>query len=280
MVVKKQPDNNRYRNGISYEYMRDSKQAFNCWEAVNNKFWPHFHSSIELIYVTEGELKVTLNGQLYSVYKDNVLIVPSYYIHSYDTDEYSKAYIAIIPQDSIPSYKTLLSRKTFINPLISNSTGKTELLHLFECLCQYNTDNGDPITASIRKGYSYALMGLLIQESGLTEVTNNRTISLAQEILIYLQENYLKPVNLKDTALHFGYSKSRFSHIFNEYFDCTLVDYINGLRSRHALKLLQESDTTVTEIGLSCGFDSTRTFYRAFSKTFGCTPGEYRKSGM
>lgn len=280
MAVNNHPANNRYRNGISYEYMRDSKQAFNCWEAVNNKFWPHFHSSIELIYVTEGELKVTLNGQLYSVYKDNVLIVPSYYIHSYDTDEYSKAYIAIIPLDSIPSYKTLLSRKTFINPLISNSTGKTELLHLFECLCQYNTDNGDPVTSSIRKGYSYALMGLLIQESGLTEVTNNRTISLAQEILIYLQENYLKPVNLKDTALYFGYSKSRFSHIFNEYFDCTLVDYINGLRSRHALKLLQESDTTVTEIGLSCGFDSTRTFYRAFSKTFGCTPGEYRKAGM
>jgi AraC-like DNA-binding protein len=123
-------------------------------------------------------------------------------------------------------------------------------------------------------------MGLLIQESGLTELSNNRTISLAQEILIYLQDNYLKPVTLKDTALHFGYSKSRFSHIFNEYFDCTLVDYINGLRSRHALKLLQESDITVTEIGLSCGFDSTRTFYRAFSKTFSCTPGEYRKSGM
>lgn len=271
-------ENDGYRKGISYEYMRDSKQVFNCWEVVNNKFWPHFHSSLELIYVTDGELKVTLNGQLYSVLKGNVLIIPSYFIHSYDTEEYSKAYIAIIPLDSIPSYKSLLSRNTFVKPLISNSADKKELLHLFKSLSLYNIDNGDAVTASIRKGYSYALMGLLIKESGLTEVPNNKTISLAQEILMHLQNNYLSSINLKDIALHFGYSKSRFSHIFNEYYDCTLVDYINGLRSRHALKLLWESELNVTEIGLSCGFESTRTFYRAFSRTFGCTPGEYRKS--
>lgn len=276
MSVKNKKDANRYYGGISYEYMRDSRQTFNCWEVVNNKFWPHFHSSIELIYVTGGELKVTLNGQLYNLHENQVFIIPSYCIHSYDTEDYSKAYIAIIPLDSIPTYKTLLARKTFIKPLIDNSPNAEELLHLFKVLCLYDSDNNEQILAGIRKGYSYALLGLLIKESGLTDSENNRTISLAQEILLFLQDNYLKPVNLEETAAHFGYSKSRFSHIFNDYFDCSLVDYINGLRSRHALKLLQETTDTVTDIALSCGFDSTRTFYRAFYKAFGCTPSEYR----
>lgn len=269
----------QYRAGISYEYIRDNKQGFNCWEAVNNKFLPHFHSSIELIYVTEGELKVTLNGQVFSVLKDQVLIIPSLNIHSYDTEKFSKAYIAVIPLDSIPSYKTLLTRQTFLRPHIETSAVNEELLHLFKILCQYDKDNSGQMLADIRKGYSYALVGLLIRESGLTEVTNTRTITLAQEILIHLQDNYLKSITLKSTAAHFGYSQSRFSHIFNEYFDCSYVDYINGLRSRDAIKLLEETENTVTEIALSCGFDSTRTFYRAFSKAFGCTPGEYRRTG-
>ncbi len=269
---------NRYRGDSSYEYMRDSKQTFNCWEVVNNKFWPHFHSSIELIYVTEGELKVTLNSQLYCLQENQIFIIPSYYIHSYDTDYYSKAYIAIIPLDSVPSYKTQLAKKTFVKPLIDNSPNTEELLHLFKTLSLYDANSNETITAGIRKGYSYALLGLLIKESGLTETESSRTISLAQEILIYLQDNYLKPLKLEEIAAHFGYSKSRFSHIFNEYFDCSLVDYINGLRSRHALKLLQDTNDTVTDIALSCGFDSTRTFYRAFYKAFGCTPGDYRNS--
>lgn len=277
MSVKHKNETNRFRGDTSYEYMRDSLQTFNCWEAVNNKFWPHFHSSIELIYVTEGELKITLNSQLYYLNKDHIFIVPSYGIHSYDTEDFSKAYIAIIPLDSIPTYKTLLSRKTFAKPLIEDSPNTEELLHLFKILCNYNSDNRDPVFSGIRKGYSYALLGLLIKESGLIETEHNKTISLAQEILLFLQDNYLKPINLEEAAAHFGYSKSRFSHIFNGYFDCSLIDYINGLRSRHALKLLQETDNTVTDIALSCGFDSTRTFYRAFYRAFGCTPGEYRE---
>jgi AraC-like DNA-binding protein len=52
------------------------------------------------------------------------------------------------------------------------------------------------------------------------------------------------------------------------------VEYINGLRCRHALELLREKNTTITDIALASGFDSTRTFYRAFQRCFGCTPNE------
>lgn len=263
------------RNNFSYEYLRDTDNQLVCWKVDNNNFWPHFHSSIEIIYVIEGELKVTLNGVVYQVKQNNFLIIPSYYIHSYVTEEYSSAYIIIIPLDSVPSYKSTLKKKTFANLLFEDPAHNDEILYCLEAICNTSLDMSTPTHTNIMKGYTYVFLGLLINHVGLIDIPNTKMISLGQDILIYLQENYLKPVNLEEIAQYFGYSKSRFSHIFNEYFDCKLIEYVNGLRCHHAMELLQVKSTTITDIALASGFDSTRTFYRAFQKCFGCTPNEY-----
>ncbi|QHQ61689.1 helix-turn-helix domain-containing protein [Anaerocolumna sedimenticola] len=262
------------KNNFSYEYIRDNFNQIACWSVDNNHYWPHFHSSIEIIYVTAGELKVTLNGQVYLVRQSNFLIIPSYYIHSYATDIFSSAYICIIPLDSIPSYKSTFSKKTFASLLVEKPPFEEELKHCLDSLCNIPKNIIHSALENILKGYIYVFLGLLINHVGLVDITDTKMISLAQEILIYLQDNYLKPLKLEEISEHFGYSRSRFSHIFNEFFDCKLVEYINGLRCRHALELLREKNTTITDIALASGFDSTRTFYRAFQKCFGCTPNE------
>ncbi len=262
------------KNNFSYEYVRDNINQIVCWKVDNNHYWPHFHSSIEIIYVTAGELKVTLNGQVYLVRQNHFLIIPSYFIHSYATDTYSSAYILIIPLESIPSYKTTFSKKTFAALLVEQPPQEEELKHCLDALCSVQKNVNPSALENVLKGYTYVFLGLLISHVGLVDITDTKMISLAQEILIYLQEHYLLPLKLEEIAEHFGYSRSRFSHIFNEFFDCKLVEYLNGLRCRHALELLREKNTTITDIALASGFDSTRTFYRAFQKCFGCTPNE------
>lgn len=266
------------RNNFSYEYLRDNKNKIVCFKVDNNQFWPHFHSSLEIIYVTAGELKVTLNGQVYVVKAHNFLIIPSYYIHSYNTEVYSSAYIVIIPLDSIPSYKNILLKKTFHKLLIQDIKTETELKHCLDALFNMSDSKMTNTIENVVKGHTYVFLGLLMEETGLRDINDTKMISLAQEILIYLQDNYLLPITLEDIAKHFGYSKSRFSHIFNGYFDCKLIEYINGLRCRHALKLLEGNQSTITDIALSSGFDSSRTFYRAFKKCFGTTPNGYEQN--
>ncbi|MFV0343196.1 MAG: AraC family transcriptional regulator [Anaerocolumna sp.] len=267
------------RNNFSYEYLRDHKNQIECFTVVNNQFWPHFHSSLEIIYVTEGELKITLNGQVHVVKKHGFLIVPSYYIHSYATEVYSNAYIIIIPLDSIPSFKNILHKKTFLQLHIESTPWEAELKYCLDAILKITEHTMNSTIEPIIKGQTYVFLGLLIEDSGLKDITDSKMISLAQEILIYIQDHYLLPVTLDDISNHFGYSKSRFSHIFSEYFDCKLIEYINGLRCRHALKLLEDKTSTITDIALSSGFDSSRTFYRAFKKCFGTSPNAYEFKG-
>ena len=53
-------------------------------------------------------------------------------------------------------------------------------------------------------------------------------------------------------------------------------DYINSIRVSNACKYLTKSDRSVTEISDLVGFNTMRTFNRAFQKQMGMTPSEYR----
>lgn len=60
-----------------YEHERDSDKLPSCWRVSNDVCLSHFHSSIEFVYVIEGELKVTLNGIPYIIKKTSCLLYPA-----------------------------------------------------------------------------------------------------------------------------------------------------------------------------------------------------------
>ena len=73
----------------------------------------------------------------------------------------------------------------------------------------------------------------------------------------------------------FGYSKSRFSHLFHEYFGSGISEYVNTLRCKAAAEALARHEVSMVEIAMGVGFESARTFYRAFKRCYGMTPSQY-----
>lgn len=45
-------------------------------------FWPHWHEEIEILYVTEGSAKITLEQQEYLLEKGSMMIINSNELHS------------------------------------------------------------------------------------------------------------------------------------------------------------------------------------------------------
>jgi AraC-like DNA-binding protein len=259
-----------------YEHERDSYKFPSCWHVVNDVCLPHFHSSIEFVYVTDGELKVTLNGVSSFIKKGQMLIVSSYTVHFYETVTASEAIILIVPLDFIPTYNKMLAQNDFIRNVYQDSSGEgSEILHCMKILSQ-NRLNDRKLSANIIKGYIYVIIGILIENVGLIHNRNDPNRDIAKDILIYLQDHYLSPVSLQLLARDFGYSASRFSHIFNSCFGCTIADYVNTLRCRHAAGLLIDDSVPIINAAMGSGFNSMRTFYRSFRHCFGITPSQYR----
>ena len=259
-----------------YEHERDSYKFPSCWHVVNDVCLPHFHSSIEFVYVTDGELKVTLNGVSSFIKKGQMLIVSSYTVHFYETVTASEAIILIVPLDFIPTYNKMLTQNDFIRNVYQDRLSEgSEILHCMRILSE-NSLNDKKLSANIIKGYIYVIIGILIENVGLTQNKNDSNRSTAKNILIYLQDHYLSPVSLQLLAKNFGYSASRFSHIFNSCFGCTIADYVNTLRCRHASGLLIDDSVPIINAAMGSGFNSMRTFYRSFQHCYGVTPSQYR----
>lgn len=253
-----------------YEYSRDDMHATACWLAQNNQCLPHFHSSIELVYVRSGTLYAILDGQGVTVPAGHVLIVSGYMVHTYQSRCENDDLIVIIPLSFVPSLQKTLRGCIFAKPLC-NVQADEKICALLKLFCSgwssYSTET--------QKGLSYALLGMLITRVGLIPVSKDARKDLMKDVLIYLQNNYQHPLRMETLAQQFGYSKSRFSHLFNETLGCPPGTFINALRCQHASRAMLESDQTLLEIALNAGFECPRTFYRAFKQYYGLTPTQY-----
>lgn len=256
-----------------YEHVRDNDKYPACWRTENDCCMPHFHSSIEVVYVIEGELKAVLGGKSYTVCKNQILISSSYTVHYYHTESHSKSIILIVPLDFIPYYDKIFAKKALAQCVVENDAASSEILHCMEMLSR-NDRQDLSLNANITKGYIYVVLGMLINHVGLMDIANDQGRHLTKDILIYLQNNYLESLSLESLALKFGYSKSRFSHVFNACFGCTITGYINTLRCRNAANLLM-GETPMIDAAMNSSFESMCTFYRCFKHCFGVTPTQY-----
>ncbi len=100
------------------------------------------------------------------------------------------------------------------------------------------------------------------------------------EIKKYVNEHYSDPMlNVNYIAEEFSMKASFLSSLFKKQEKTGLLEYITSMRIDEAKRLLKNSDYTMSVIAEKTGFTSERTFFRAFEKYVGISPGKFRKEG-
>lgn len=92
------------------------------------------------------------------------------------------------------------------------------------------------------------------------------------------EQRYLDPdLSLADLAAELNTNRTYISRYINSDMHCSFYEYINNLRIRYAVKLLEDTDDKIDVVAMRSGFNSITTFRRIFSKTYGMTASEYRR---
>lgn len=259
-----------------YEHDRDSRNLPICWHITNDEYFPHFHTNIEIAYIISGEMMVTLGNKQQILHANQVAIAPSYVIHAYQTLGYCESFVLIIPPDWVPFCRNIFEEYTFEKLIYDDNDSDKTLANSLLALTKLLHDNEFPQNPTMVRGYLYLILGKLIEEVGIKRKDTPQNTHFIQELLSFLQEHYTENLSQKTLAQYFSYSPSRFSHIFNESFGCTLPEYIYSLRCRRAGELISDG-FSILDAAFSSGFSSPRTFYRCFKHYFGMTPTEYLK---
>ena len=104
---------------------------------------------------------------------------------------------------------------------------------------------------------------------------NNDLITKA---ILYARTHMASPeLSVQDVADAAGFSLDYFNRMFLTHTGFTVMAYVNYIRLKKALLLLQNTDKTLLEIALDIGYNSQEGFSKAFQKKYNITPSEYRK---
>lgn len=253
-----------------YESHSDAARQPRSWYNNYLDCLPHFHAGIELVYMLEGEFQATINGQTMIVKAGEMLANDCYSVHSYSTDQPHRSIITVIPLSVVPSIQTLLTSNRFRTHVIADDQQNT-----LQFLMRASADNSD--NAIIQKGVSYALLGYLTSKIPMEPVGSSDQADIVCRILNYLNDHFTQRLSVEQVAFQFGYSRSRFSHLFKSTIGYSLPQYLNLLRCRSVCEQLLTTDTPVIDLAIDAGFNNAHTFYSAFKSYYHMTPREYVK---
>jgi AraC-like DNA-binding protein len=118
---------------------------------------------------------------------------------------------------------------------------------------------------------------LALMSSQVSLQPRNIDPPVIQRAKAYIEENYTTDLSLASMAKFLGVSRFYFCKLFKKATGRTLSAYVAQRRIDRAKRLLLNPTARISEIAFEVGFQSLTHFNRAFRRSSGHSPTEYRK---
>jgi two-component system response regulator YesN len=103
-----------------------------------------------------------------------------------------------------------------------------------------------------------------------------RIKKMIEKAKLFIDNNYSRPISLRDVSESVMLNASYFSKIFNAETGEPFTRYLSRLRITKALELMKDPTLKVYEIAGRVGYDNTQYFIKTFRRFTGLTPNQYR----
>lgn len=243
---------------------------------------PHYHDEIEILYVYEGALAVSVNGNEITVEKGSVMLLSPRIPHATRFPDGGGKYNML--QFRLENYLgDNMNVGKYFNRFIQSASVPYSVFES-EALCsvinkifeEFNNKETEYIL--IIKGLIYNVVALLIREGVLphSNLTYTEPILKVLPSIAYIEEHYSEKISLEEIAAVQRLAPSYFCRLFKKASGTGFVDYLNFVRICKSERMLSHSDKSILEISYELGFSSVSYFNRLFKKYKNCTPSEYR----
>ncbi|MES2307659.1 MAG: helix-turn-helix transcriptional regulator [Verrucomicrobiota bacterium] len=112
-------------------------------------------------------------------------------------------------------------------------------------------------------------------ETLVLDLNSESAIRVAHYAL-QLKTRFYQKQSLEEAARGVGLSRRHFTEVFRRVTGQTWLKYNIELRLSYSLKLLMETEKSVTAVAFEAGFDDLSHFHHSFKNAFGSSPSTYR----
>ena len=118
---------------------------------------------------------------------------------------------------------------------------------------------------------------MLAREQQIVPRREASPAELVDNVMIYLRENYDKPIDFSAIANMQAISPSYLTRLFHDRVGTSPSKYLTDYRMNMARKLLVDSQLSVREIAERVGYPDPFHFSKSFKNLFGVSPAQYRE---
>ena len=246
---------------------------------------PHWHNSLELVYMLEGSMVTQYeNNVRQTIEPGEISVVNPRVIHSV-TAQKNKALVLLIPSALLEKYIPAPDFLEFrINMHPENPVEITRLERLKKIftdmyivydirpdayLLKFNSLLYDMLYTMV---HSYSVR-LTDKDVG----RHDRTINRLKDVMRYIEKHHSEKIMMEDISAHFGYNPDYLSRLFKKHLGLTVMQYLYEIRLNRVVHDLGETEMSIGEIFELHGCTNHKYTMQLFKERFGCTPKEKRK---
>ena len=243
----------------------------------NYYYGPSVRTHYLIHYCLSGKGKYHVNGKIYEIGKGDAFLIMPNVITYYQADNDNPWTYVWIRFDGTKA-KPYLSRCNLdSNNLVIHSDNINELKEIVISMLNHNKlsySNEFFIQGKLFEFFSYLSKSDDVPYKKEKSKDNNLYVNKAME---YIINNYQNVVNVNEIADYLSLNRSYLTTIFKKALKVSPQKFLLMYRMKKAMELLMNTDYTINQIAISCGYSNQLSFSKAFHKFQGLSPREFRK---
>ena len=242
----------------------------------------HWHSSLELLMVLEGNISITVDGETWQLKDEDVLLINSNSIHEIHSENGAVMIAVQIKLSLFNQFQTDLTSIVFDCNSATTPDFKryANIRFAIASLIQANSYHSDG-TDYMNYSLSYYLVSQLLEnfKSNASETLQKQQKYMERltRIINFINEHYAENFSLSDLAAMENLSVPYLSQFFDKYMGVKFIQYYTGIKLEHAVSDLISTKDSIETIAMRNGFTESHAFIRAFKKQYQMLPSAFRK---
>lgn len=248
---------------------------------------PHWHNSLEILYILEGALEVSTGQKPGQILRTgDFLVINSREIHSIRIPEHCRCMVLQILYPFLRRYIPDMDRIRF---RLSAPQGRRPYAEEYENIrsCLETVSGLWPLSSSAGNLRFHSLIFQLLFElvrffrvdiSPAEKESSAKYMNRLGHITSYVREHYAEDITLDQIAGEVSLNPDYFTRFFKKYMGMTFLDYVNSIRLEHIAQDLLDTDLSIQNLLEKHGFTNYKLFMKMYKSRFNCTPGEMRRN--
>ena len=256
----------------------------------NHATTPHFDSDMETIYIFSGSMYIIINGESILLNEKEVCVIDSGCMHYFTSNQDKECiFYSGLCNESLFSGAQLIQDK-YINPIFhsfhpnyaiirKDNPILPSIIALYSSIKELTIHKNEAYELLlVSKIHEYiALLSLALPDSFfLKNPVSSNDFTSFQKMVHFIYTNYGEKITIDDLSNIGNVSRKHCYKLFYKYASKTPNDFLMDYRLDKAKNLLKQSNISIADIAMSCGFSHQSHFTTHFKKMYGITPNAYR----